>query len=194
MKKIIDIGEISLKEKIALGIVCIILLSIGTSIISNIGKKDNNIDYKNFNIDDILVYSTETKTREEYWILSDIIYSFLSSYNKEIGSNGILNSEQGSIYTRESYYKVLSSSYRKYLSKSKYMDLSKTMMEKFISYKDNKKQIKTENLIEKIYILDDFKYEKNMYLCKLKPEKSDVTSYIGIQLLENNSYNIFYIY
>ncbi len=194
MKKIIDINKFTLKEKIALGIICIILLSIGTSIISNIGKEDNNIDYKNFNIDDILVYSTETKTREEYWILNDIIYSFLSSYNKEISPNGILNIEQSSVYTRESYYKVLSNSYRKYLSKSKYMDLSKTMMEKFISYKENKKQIKTENLIEKIFILDDFKYGQNMYLCKLNTERENTTSYIGIKLLENNSYSIFYIY
>ncbi len=194
MKKIIDIKEMTINEKIALGIVGIILLAIATSIIASIGKKDNNINYKEFNIDEILNYSTETKTREEYWILNDIIYSFLSSYNNEISSLGLVNQKSTSKYTRKSYYKVLSSKYRKYVSKSEYMKLSHDMMEKFVVYQNNSIFVKNQDIINTIYKLDEYTYDSNMYICKLNTSKEGTTSYIGIQLLENNSYNIFYIF
>ncbi len=193
MRKIFDIKEITIQEKIALGIVCIILLSIGTAFLSSTAKKDSNVNYKEFSLDEILNSSEEIKAREEYWILNNIIYSFLSSYNLEISSTGLVNSNNTKTYTRESYYKVLSSDYRKYLKKSKYMEISKNMMEKFVQYSNNKIYVKDSNLISNIYLIDEYKYGKNMYICKLNTVKIDTTSYIGIQLLENNTYTIFYI-
>ncbi len=194
MRKIFDIKEMTIYEKIALGIVCIILLSIGTALLSSTTKKDNNVNYKEFSLDEILNSSEEIKAREEYWTLNDIIYSFLSSYNLEISSTGLVNNSNNTkTYTRESYYKVLSSDYRKYLKKSKYMELSKNMMEKFVQYSNNKIYIKDSDIISNIYLLNEYEYGNDMYICKLNTVKIDTTSYIGIQLLENNTYTIFYI-
>ena len=193
MRKIIDIKEITTNEKIAIGIICIILLSIATSFVSSLWRKEIGIDYKTLNITELIDSSFEVKSREEYWILNNIIYSFLSSYNNEISSTGLVNSKTNTGYTRDSYYKVISSEYKKVLSKKEYMNLSKIMMEKFVTYENNQIFIKYKDIIDSIYELDSNTYAPNMYICKLKPIREDAESYIGIELLDNNSYNIFYI-
>ena len=190
MKKIFDIKEITVKEKIALGIICIILPVIGTAIIKNLIKKryNYNIDYSKENIENLFEYSNSTNDREIYWILNNIIDGFIKSYSLEL--SGIVKTDDG-LYSREDFYATLSDEYKKVLNKSKYMEVSENMLKKFVE-KDN--TMKDEDYIAEVRYLNSNRYAENMYICKLNTVDENVNSYIGIIINPSNRfYNIFYL-
>lgn len=187
-RKIIDIENATMQEKIMLALAFMLVLIFITFLLKNFSNKDNNIDYNEINGE--LLYSSAiyTNDREVYWILSDIFETFLNSYKLE--QSFISKLEKDTIlYSREDFYLTLLSEYKKEISKKEYMEISKNMLDKFISNYN----FKTENFIEEIRSLNSNEYSSNMYICKLNTYDNS-NSYIGIKLYPNtNGYNIFYL-
>lgn len=190
MKKIIDIKESTMQEKILLTLTIIILLAVGTSVLRHLLLKSNNIDYNNESITSLYDNAITVSERDIYWILNNIIDAYIKSYYLELDSISEYDRSQ-IIYSRGDYYEVLSNDYKKFLNKNKYMQLSENMLKKFII---NESFLKEDNYIYEVRYLDSNKYRENMYICKLNTINKDVESYIGIQLKPNkNLYNIFYL-
>lgn len=196
MKKIIDIKNISMKEKIALLATISVLLMVITKVFYNFSiNEGNGINYnEDINIDYIISISDETNDRQVYAILNNVISSFINSYNLELKDYvGNINLEDIN-YTREDYYNVLSSSYKKKISKLKYNSLSEEFMQNFINSSEYGRYMQTSGILQNVYKLNEYVYSKNMYICKLNSNIKTKIAYIGIQLNEENSkYNIFYL-
>ena len=58
-------------------IVCLVLLIVGTTIVSSLDFEKKTIDYKKIEIYDLLIESNETNDRDDYWTLNNIILNFM---------------------------------------------------------------------------------------------------------------------
>lgn len=178
--KLIDIKELSTKQKFILCCILLLLLILISNVISGLGDS-KAIDYKNATSLTFLISSVEENDRNTYWILNDIITDYIISYQYD---NSI-----GMSY--KDYYDALTPEYKKYLGSGKYNSLSKRFLEKFKVTSSTEETMKTFDVIDTVYKdLND----QNRYICKLKTSKEDTEAYIGIILnVKNNTYNIFYI-
>lgn len=196
MKKIIDIKNISMKEKIALLATIAALLMFITKMCYNLENNETNgIDYgTDLNINYMLKFSEKNTDRQIYLTLNEIIFDFLNSYNLEIKEYGGDTELSFISFKRKDYYKVLASSYKKKLGWFKYNSLSKEFMQNFIYSGDRGQYMKTSDILNEIYELGTYMYSGDMYICKLNTAKENEYAYIGIQLEEKSKkYNIFYL-
>lgn len=186
-KKIFNIKDSTMQEKILLGMAMLVVLLIGTFILKHFLTKKYEINYKEKTVSNLFEYAISTNDREVYWILNNIINSFIHSYEVELDGREKNNEE----YSRKDFYNVLTSEYKKVLSKKEYLELTDNMMKKFIRYNNT---LKTDDYIQEVRYLNNRVYPDNMYICKLNTIDSDVESYIGIILdTVTRSYSIFYL-
>ncbi len=185
--KIIDIKNITSQEKLILAVTFLALIIMATTILNLVLNYGKNIDYRNQTVEELYEEATLVNDREIYWPLNNIISAFINSYQAELTNTA--NSQNG--YSREDFYSVLADSYKKNLSKKKYMEKSKEMCDKFVI---NNMVVKQDDYIKEIRKLDFEKYSSNMYVVSLKTVLQDSSSYIGIRLMPNTkSYCIFYL-
>lgn len=194
-KKLFNIKEITIKEKIALSTTLLVLLIIVANILYSFDNNNYVINYDEFNISDLISTSSEIADRQTFWNLTGIVSKFLKSYNLEIKSNLTEEDYKDIDYRREDYYYVLSDGYKRKLNKKAYLEQSKNMCQKFVITDASGKRIKIyADIIKNVYLLPKDKYGENMYLCELNTSAGNYTSYIGIQLfMDSNKYNIFYL-
>lgn len=184
-------------EKLILAITILVLLVILVNFLYSLDKKDKNnlIDYKKNNIEEMLSFSSEVNDRAKYFELSSIIIKYINSFNLEINASSKDVDYNNIDYTIENYYITLDSSYKKHIDISEYLEISKNMCNKFVKRSKDGEYILVDNdIIEKIYFLSPSKYGMNMYICKLKTIQKNTNSYIGISLKENSkTFKIFYL-
>ena len=188
--RIIEWEKLTYQEKIILAFAFIGLMALITTVINIVNKPKSNIDYKNATGEKLYLSAISNDDREIYWILNDIVSTFINSYNLELDTISNTYKEK-IVYSREDFYKVLSEEYKNKLNKKEYLNLSKEMLEKFI---ENGSYMKENDFFEGIGKLNSVDYSQNMYICKLKTVDSSKTSYIGIKIYPNTkNYNIFYL-
>lgn len=189
-KKIINWQELTYQERLILALALIALIILLTIIINLVKGNKETIDYKEITGETLYFEGITNKDREVYWILNDIIATFVDSYNLEL-DNVYTTYKEKIVYSREDFYEVLSDEYKNNLSKKDYLMLSKTMLEKFAKYGAIEKNT---DFIQVVKELSTNTYSSNMYICKLKTVDTIKESYIGIQLYPSTkSYNIFYL-
>ena len=165
------------------------ILMVLTFILQSIMGEKSNIDYKIEDGRALFESGYVYDDREVYWILNDIIYTFVSSYEDELTYSKI-NEKNNNKYNRKEFYTVLSDEYKKNLSMSKYLEVSKNMLEKFVV---GNRSLRKNNFIAQIRKLNVTNYADNMYVCKLNTENQE-DSYIGIKLSPSTkNYAIFYL-
>ena len=186
--KLVDIKDnITSKQKLLLGIVCLLLIIVVFSVLKNVtSKNDKAIDYKTADEYTFLIASSEESDRDVYWTLNKIVYEYLSSYQ---------NSYNSKIKGFDYYYGALDPDYKKYLGKKKYLTLSKNLIKKVLGDKADSQDdfyILPEPLITKVNKLNNY---DNAYFCEISTLNEGENAYIGIILdTEKSKYNIFYIY
>lgn len=149
------------------------------------------IDYKNITISHLLMESVVSYDRDTYWILNDILLSFLySGTTNTISANG--EGSESNLYYKfstEEYYDALTDDYQKFLSEEKYLELANKLISNF---KENYEVlISATNIapIRKVYKCNQ--YSGDLYLVKLN---TSTNSYIGIELFKDVAkYRIFYM-
>lgn len=188
--QIINLSNLTYQEKIILAFALLGLMALITTVINIINNPKNNIDYENVTGEKLYLNAVSNDDREIYWILNDIVSTFINSYNLELDTISNIYKEK-IVYSREDFFKVLSEEYRESLSKKEYLNVSKEMLEKFVK---NGSYMKENDFFEGIGKLNSVEYSQNMYICKLKTADSSKTSYIGIKIYPNTkNYNIFYL-
>ncbi len=192
-KKIINVEELSIKEKLILATTLLILSVVVANFLYSLDKKNNRIESSLLNIDNMILNSIETTERGKFWSLNNIVNTFFSSYNLE------LNAYKGDVdynnikFTREDYYYILSNNYN--ISKNEYMEISKQIIEKFVTKSMYGEYIPNNISIDTVYLLDEATYGESMYLCQIKvPNVEEEYVYIGIKLNERSTtFSIFYL-
>lgn len=189
MNKLLNIKDATYQEKLMLALAFLAILMVLTFILQSIMGEKSNIDYKIEDGRALFESGYVYDDREVYWILNDIIYTFVSSYEDELTYSKI-NEKNNNKYNRKEFYTVLSDEYKKNLSMSKYLEVSKNMLEKFVV---GNKSLRKNNFIAQIRKLNVTNYADNMYVCKLNTENQE-DSYIGIKLSPSTkNYAIFYL-
>ena len=192
LKKIIDLGELSNKEKLALATTVLVLFVVVATFLYSLDNKNKSIEISLLTVENMETYSVENTDRNIYWILSNIVNSFFASYNLEI------NAHEGDVdlskvkYNRKDYYNVLHKDYD--ISKTEYMNITQNMFEKFKKmgrYGEYIPDIQLNN----VYILNSNMYDKGMYLVKIKVfNNEEEYVYIGIKLNSTSKkFSIFYL-
>lgn len=182
--------KFSTKENIIIFSFLLIFLIIASVLIK---KYDpfNKIDYRNLTTADLLLESDVNYNRDTYWILNDILLSFLYSGTTNTTSVNGEGSESSLYYkySTEEYYEALTNDYQTFLSEEKYLELANKVISNF---KDNYEVlVSATNIapIRKIYKCN--KYSGELYLVKLNTSND---SYIGIELFtEASKFRIFYM-
>lgn len=183
--KLVDIKDnITSKQKLLLGIVCLLLIIVVFSVLKNVtSKNDKAIDYKTADEYTFLIASSEESDRDVYWTLNKIVYEYLSSYKSDFNSE-----VKGFDY----YYGALDPDYKKYLGKNKYKKLSNDLIKKVVGGEPDIFTAFPEPLITKVNKLNNY---DSVYFCELSTQNESENAYIGIILdTEKSKYNIFYIY
>lgn len=189
MNKLLNIKDATYQEKLMLALAFLAILMVLTFILQSIMGEKSNIDYKIEDGRALFESGYVYDDREVYWILNDIIYTFVSSYEDELTYSKI-NEKNNNKYNRKEFYTVLSDEYKKNLSMSKYLEVSKNMLEKFVV---GNRSLRKNNFIAQIRKLNVTNYADNMYVCKLNTENQE-DSYIGIKLSPSTkNYAIFYL-
>ena len=136
-------------------------------------------NYKKITSAKSLIFEGEEFTnRETYYVLEEIVNQYLDSY---ISKND--NENKG----YEEYYKYLTKSYKNYLSKNKYKQVAETFFNKF--YDETTNTMYTSQLITAVY-----KYDNDIYLCKLENKTNNEIGYIALKVSEyQQAFNIVYI-
>lgn len=181
--KLVDIkGNINPKQRLILIITILLLLIVIFGILKSVTKKNEGIDYKNTNIDDLIIESTSNNDRDVYWNLNEIVYKFINTYQSKFTKE---------VKDVEYYYNALDPNYRKYLGKGKYLDKANTLITKVIGEEKDVFTLIPEPLITSVYKMDNY---DNAYICQLSTQNESDNAYIGIILdTEIKKYNIFYI-
>lgn len=189
MNKLLNIKEATYQEKLMLALAFLVVVIVFTFVLQTIFTQKNNINYKEQNGQELFKSGYVYDDREVYWILNDIIYTFVSSYEDELVYSNT-DEKNNDNYNREEFYTVLSDEYKKVLSKNKYLEVSKNMLNKFVIGNRN---VRKNNFIAEVRKLNVKEYADNMYICKLNTENQE-DSYIGIKLIPSTkSYSIFYL-
>lgn len=191
MSKIVDIERLNSKQKLLFLAVCLVLLIVGTTIVSSLDFEKKTIDYKKIEIYDLLIESNETNDRDDYWTLNNIILNFMKSYQtveKMDTSNLVEYHYSGA--SLEEYFNALDPDYKKFLGKKGYMEKAKNMISKMVTWNDNGFVLKDEDIINTVYKMNNY----DGYICSLNSYSSEESTYIGIILdKEKKEYNIFYL-
>lgn len=181
-------NSLTTKQKMLFALLCLVVLMIGTYILSS--PKDG-INYKTANKDTFISNSTVSYNRDVYAILDDIIKKYIDSYQtiEKLDTTNLIEYVYLGYTTRE-YYSALTPGYKKYLGKGKYMELAKSMLNKFVTRNENGIVIHNDIPIKEVYRIND----TNMYFCKLNTINENIESYIGIKIdSSSNTYSIFYL-
>ena len=181
--KLVDIKDnINPKQRLVLIITILLLLIIIFGILKSVTKESEGIDYKNTNINDLIIESSSNNDRDVYWNLNKIVYDFINTYHSEY-TKGVKNVEY--------YYNALDPNYKKYIRKKKYTEISNNLINKVIGGKKDQSLSVPEPLIKTVYKMDNY---DNAYICELSTQNENDNAYIGIILdTKNKKYNIFYI-
>lgn len=186
MSKILNYKNMNLIQKIILYIIALVIIAIITWILKTISinkKLERKAIVSNYNeIKDythFIYQGTTTNDRQIYWDLNDIISKYITSIIYE-GDNAEFNLED--------YFDALTDEYKNYLGKSKYLEISKNFINKFLVNSAQETSYKTHDIIENIYDI-----QNDMYFCELRGTNEN-KAYIGIKLDRNvKTYQIFYI-
>lgn len=172
------------RQKIIFLITALVALIFLSSLFGYLSRKSDEkvIDYKSANGENIIADSAITYDKIKFYELQDIITKFINSY--------LENDEDNTNY--KNYYKTLTDEYKKYLSKSKYYEVTKNLCNKFVvtDSVDITKMMRTNGILKSVYV-----YDTDKYICKLQGNNEEV-SYIGIKLIENTKEpyaQIFYL-
>ncbi len=190
--KLVDFERLNSKQKLIFLLIILILLVVIASTLMKLRFGNEVIDYKNKNVYSFIIESKQDKDRNTYWTLNNIIIDFLDSYQtvEKLDTSALIEYKYTG-YSLEEYYKVLDSDYKKFLGKNKYMEISKNMMSKMVTKNENGYVLNTENIIKKIYKLNNY---ENAYICELNTVDKASSAYIGIILdADQGIYSIFYI-
>lgn len=181
--KLVDIkGNITPKQRLILVITILLFLLIIFYTLKLVTKKQEGIDYKNTNINKLIVFSEETTDRDIYWNLNSIVYEFVITYQSNFNDQ---------VKNIEYYYNALDPNYKKYLGKKKYTEFSNNLINKVIGEEKNQLSLVPEPLIKTVYKMDEY---DNAYICELITKNDNEDAYMGIILdTKNKNYNIFYI-
>lgn len=182
--KLVDIKDnITSKQKLVLGIVCLVLLIVVFSVLKSvINTSDEVIDYENTNSIDLVISSSKINDRDIYWSLNGIVSNFINTYQSNYNDE---------IKGLDHYYNALDPNYKRFLGKKKYREVSNNLISKVMGEEAGVFSLIPEPLITDVYRLYDY---DNAYICKLTTKNSEVEAYIGIIIdTENTKYNIFYI-
>lgn len=186
MGKLINLKNMSQKQKLVFFVIIAIILIIFTWILSifrdNYDVQKNAIVNNYENINSYTYFSlqgTITNDRQVYWNLNDIIASYINSASYK---------NEDAEFSLKSYYDALTTEYKWHLGESGYISLANTFVNKFKIENEYITNYKTSNIITDIYELTN-----NMYLCDLTGV-NEQKAYIGIILNKNSkTFEIFYI-
>ncbi len=181
--------KLSKKQLLIIAILFLLFLMILKNVVDSFSG--NNINYKTANAETFISMAQENYDRQVYWNINDIISNFVFSYQtvENMDTSSIVEYNYNG-YKLEEYYDTLDIQYKKFLGKTGFINLSKSMLSKFAIPSDKGIKIVTEKLIKKMYKIND----QDMYFCELNTVNQDYKSYIGIKIdTVNNTFNIFYI-
>lgn len=186
MGKIIDYKNMTSKQKIIFFVIILIIVIILSWMLKILNEnKKNSRNAIICNYDEIKDYTyfiyqgNTTSDRQLYWNLNDIIVGYIeaSKYQND-------NME----FSTDNYFEALTVEYQNFLGKSKYLEISKKFVDKFVISGVQELNYKTLDIIENIYEL-----QNDMYFCELHGY-NEQKAYFGIRLnKENKTYQIFYI-
>lgn len=147
----------------------------------NKNRVDGVWNYKEIETATDVMYKGERVTdRTVFYTLETIINEYLNSY---INTN---NDKEKIMY--DEYYNYLTESYKGYLNKKEYKEVAKNFLNKF--YVDTGDgSMYTYQLLKDIY-----KFDNDVYLCKLTSKRNNETGYIALQINEaKQAFKIVYI-
>lgn len=166
-------------QRLILSVCALLFLLLAISIGNLIVNRDN-INYAKASAQTFLADGVETRDRQVYWDLNDIIADFIESYRFQENADGE--------YGMQDYEEALTHTYRNYLGTSKYKTLATSFLEKFVIDTGEEKNVITSRFIKSIY-----KIHENRYFCELEGA-NEVPAYIGIDLdTKNHIFKIFYM-
>ena len=167
------------KQKIIFLVTALVALIFLSSLFGYLSRRSDEkvIDYKSANGENIIADSAI-----KFYELQDIITKFINSY--------LGNDDDNTDY--KNYYETLTDEYKKYLSKSKYYEVTENLCNKFVvtDSVDTTINMRTNGILKSVYV-----YDTDKYICKLQGNNEEV-SYIGIKLIENTKEpyaQIFYL-
>ena len=177
--KLVDLDLYTDKQKLLFFILLLIIFFI-------CGVKTSSIDYKNMQPSDFINSCELQNDRKTYWILDDIVATF-------IGSSVIEKTTDNNNISYVDYYQALDEDYQKYLGKSNYLKVAQEFFDKF-RIKNIEggidSTIKANGNIDRYYK----SYDSDRYICILNTVTGETYGYIGIELNTNkNTYKIFYL-
>ena len=194
-KNLLVFNNLSNKEKLALATTSLVLLVVVIRVISIFNQKDSLLDYSNFDVKEVIDFSEESFDRQTYLDLTNIVRTFLASYNLEINAYRTHINYDIINYKIEDYYYALSADLQKYMSKEKYIEIVNSMCKKFVLIDRYGEYVPDNNrIIKNVYVVPEYMYGNGYYICCLNTKMTNTTSYIGIKLdSETKQYNIFYL-
>lgn len=181
--KYIEYDNLTLKQKIVVGIITIIVLILGINIITFLSKDKGDIDYHNYSAQTFIDNAINDSTRETYWILENLAVTMLTE-------TFYANTERSSFIDNKNpseYYSIATIYYKDYINKNKFTEKLNNITKKFCYEENDSYNIDTRNIIDKIFVLD------NRYMCKLITQNDEYV-YIGFEIdLNKHMYKIFYL-
>ena len=186
--KLVDLDLYTDKQKLLFFILLLIIFFICAYLL--FGVKTSSIDYKNMQPSDFINSCELQNDRKTYWILDDIVATF-------IGSSVIEKTTDNNNISYVDYYQALDEDYQKYLGKSNYLQGKLFPVKRFFDKFRIKNieggidsTIKANGNIDRYYK----SYDSDRYICILNTVTGETYGYIGIELNTNkNTYKIFYL-
>lgn len=176
----------SLKEiqKLVLCIITVILLIIGSYLLSKIRFGKSLIDYSEFKITDVVSSLEESTDRQIFVNSEQIVSRLIQTYYGEYSINN------KKVSMKDLYDHTIFDEYKYKLSKSKFKSFIKNISEDFYEEYNlkNVSEIKNDSIISSVYVYSE---AYDMYIVKLNIQKNE--HYIGIKYDNENSFEIFYI-
>ena len=166
---------------VTLVLVLIALLLLNKLMESN--RTDEIWNYKEITTAANITYLGERITdREIYYTLENIINQYLDSYINKYNDEDKI--------TYKDYYNYLSENYKKYLSQKEYLAVAEKFLNKFyINIESDYESMYKYQILKQIY-----KFDNNVYLCKLECKRNGEVGYIAFQINESELiFNIMYI-
>ena len=154
------------------------------------GNSSNDIwNYKEITTVQNLIYMGEKVTdRQIYYDLEQIVINYLNSY-----VDTYMEDTKEDKLSYEDYYDYLRKDYKNYLSKDEYIEVAKKFLDKFFVKTGYEYEVREFMDTERV-LTDVYKFEDNVYLCRLDSKYNNSYGYIAIQLkTTESSYNIVYI-
>lgn len=184
-KKIkIFFNNLNYKQKLLLAIIFLLIMIFLVKVVFGniVDNRNAVVDYSNTTGEDIYILSSELEDNNLYVILKNIADDIISEcLEQKIDNNGKY------ITIERMYKEILTSNYKKNISKKEFISIAKNVANKYTSIIDNNLEFVPNNITE---------YSDGYYIVKYDFDinEENTSIYIGIGLdSSNNQYYIWYL-